>query len=100
MYILNHCSVTCFSESLRCMCHPKGTEHKYRIAAKATPRKSVAKAGHVMQSKLVEATVVKTLLSGDGKENNERSKAITDAVVVEAASQWRRQMVEVRETKE
>ena len=79
------CSVTCFSESLRCMCHPKYQETKYRIAAKATPHKTVAKAGHTLDAKLVAAPLVSALL-GDGQEKKD---AVTGALVKGAAEKWR-----------
>ena len=67
------------------MCHPKYQETKYRIAAKATPHKTVAKAGHTLDAKLVAAPLVSALL-GDGQEKKD---AVTGALVKGAAEKWR-----------
>lgn len=67
------------------MCHPKYKETKYRIAAKATPRKTVAKAGHTLDAKLVAAPLVNALLG----EDQEKKDAVTGALVAGAAEKWR-----------
>lgn len=67
------------------MCHPKGQEVKYRVAAKATPRKTVAKAGHTLDAKLTAAPIVSALLGDD----QEKKDAVTSVLVAGAADKWK-----------
>lgn len=89
-----YCSVTCFSENLRCMCHPKDSEVKYRIAAKATPRKVVAKAGHTLDMKLTESAVVKAVAE-ETAAGEKLSKEVTNHIAKEMATEWK-EITEVR----
>ncbi|XP_067950294.1 uncharacterized protein [Watersipora subatra] len=87
-WTLSYNSVTCFSESLRCMCHPKDEERKYRIAAKATPRKTVSKAGHTLDSKLTAGAVVKAAAAGiEGAATI--NEAIHEHIAGEMAAKWK-----------
>lgn len=77
-------SVTCFSESLRCMIHPKGDERKFKIAAKATPKKSVSKAGHTLEEALTIAPAVKALLA-----DKQDKEAVQESIVRGVMADWR-----------
>lgn len=35
---------------MKCQCYPKGDEKRFRIAAKATPRTTITKAGQVLHA--------------------------------------------------
>ena len=70
------------------MCHPKGDETKFRIAAKATPRKTVAKAGHTLKHKIAAGDFVKAV----NKEQETYStveKAVNEQIAGEMALQWK-----------
>ncbi|KAF6022345.1 hypothetical protein EB796_019347 [Bugula neritina] len=69
------------------MCHPKGQEVKYRIAAKVTPRKTVSKARHTLNVNLAVAPMVKSLLSNID-ETGEMVKSITENIADEMAKRW------------
>lgn len=67
------------------MCHPKDRETKYRIAAKATPRKTVSKAGHTLKSKLAAGAVIKAVSEG----NEALGEAINQHIAGEMANRWK-----------
>jgi len=50
------------------MCHPKGQEVKYRIAAKVTPRKTVSKAHHTLDVALAIASMIKSVSANETSE--------------------------------
>jgi len=85
-WTLAYNSVTCFSESLWCMCQPRGDERKFRVAAKAT-KKSATKAGVTLDAEFVSAQLVSALMK---EEDEEKKEAVTEMVVHGAADKWRK----------
>lgn len=64
------------------MCHPQGQETRFRIAAKAMPRRNVAKAHHTLDSTATGAALVKAMYA------DADSEATTEVVAKEALHVW------------
>lgn len=65
------------------MIHPKGNEKKFRIAAKATPKKSVAKAGQQLDATIAAAPVVRAMYDGTDEE------AVKESIVRGVMDNWK-----------
>lgn len=69
------------------MCHPKHRETKYRIAAKATQRKIIAKARHTFEARPVTAPLYNIFVRDD-HEVNQTFTAAQDHMVGDSHTEF------------
>ena len=67
------------------MVHPKSNEKKFRIAAKATPRRTITKAGHIL-----DPVVAATQAFSETQDNGTGlTTEMQQHIAGEAASKWK-----------